>query len=249
MTSTTSSANGGALAADVASASGLKRFAVLVYGVGSYGVGVAALVAWIVAMLGFVDFNGLGIQMGTTTGIAFNVAMMVAFGVQHSVMARPAFKEKMSAVIPPAAERSTFVLATGLILGPMVLLWQPLPTVLFEVQLPAARYALLGLALVGWTYLFLATFAINHFELFGLRQVYQYSRGDEVTPVPFKERWMYRFDRHPIMTDALPDHRRLVRGARAAAAVGPDLRRLHKARALHRADVVLSHQAQGGAAS
>ncbi len=69
--------------------------------------------------------------------------------------------------------------------------------------MPALRIGLIAVAVAGWAYLFLASFAINHFELFGLRQVYQYFRGSEVTAVPFKERLMYRFDRHPIMTGAL----------------------------------------------
>jgi len=180
-----------------------KRATVLVYGVGSYAVGVSALVAWILSMLGLLEFTGVGIHLATGAAVLFNLGLMVAFGIQHSVMARPAFKEKWTKLIPQAVERSTFVLATGLVLGPLLVLWQPMPTVIWETSIPALRMTLVAVALGGWAYLFLASFAINHFELFGLRQVYQYFRGKEVTSVPFKERLMYRFDRHPIMTGAL----------------------------------------------
>jgi protein-S-isoprenylcysteine O-methyltransferase Ste14 len=184
-------------------ASVIKRSAVLAYGVISYGAGVSALVGWILIMLGLVQFPGLGMELSLAAATGFNLLLMVAFGLQHSIMARPAFKKKWTKLIPPAIERSTFVLATGLVLGPVLVLWQPMSNTVWNVSAPGIRWALIGLAVAGWAYLFLASFAINHFELFGLRQVYQYSRGKEITPVPFKERWMYRFDRHPIMTGAL----------------------------------------------
>lgn len=180
-----------------------KRSAVLAYGVTSYAVGVSALVGWILVMLGILEFSGLGMQLTAVGATVFNVLLMVAFGLQHSIMARPKFKEKWTTIIPQAVERSTFVLATGLVLGPVLALWQPASGTVWNVSSPEIRTALIALAVAGWAYLFLASFAINHFELFGLRQVYQYFRGEEVTSVPFKERLMYRFDRHPIMTGAL----------------------------------------------
>jgi protein-S-isoprenylcysteine O-methyltransferase Ste14 len=173
------------------------------YGVVSYAIGVSALVGWIVIMLGLVEFPGLGMELSVASATAFNLMLMVAFGLQHSIMARPAFKKKWTKLIPPAVERATFVLATGLVLGPVLVLWQPMSDTVWTVNMPILRTGLIALAVAGWAYLFLASFAINHFELFGLRQVYQYFRGNEITPVPFKERLMYRFDRHPIMTGAL----------------------------------------------
>ncbi len=100
-------------------------------------------------------------------------------------------------------ERSTFLLATGAVLLPLVALWQPLPVVLWSLSSPVAREVLTGIGLLGWAYLFLATFAIDHFELFGLQQSWRGFRGQPPVPVPFRERWMYRFDRHPIMTGLL----------------------------------------------
>ena len=180
-----------------------KRVGVFAYGVVAYACGVAALVAWILVMLGVLPFTGGPFATTGATAVGIDVALMVAFGMQHSIMARPAFKARWTTVIPHAAERSTFVLATGLVLGAVLLLWQPMEATVWSVEDSVASTAIVGVALCGWAYLFVASFAINHFELFGLRQVYEYLRVRDVTPVPFKERWMYRFDRHPIMTGAL----------------------------------------------
>ncbi|MEP6740173.1 MAG: hypothetical protein ABJA61_07325, partial [Caldimonas sp.] len=122
---------------------------------------------------------------------------------QHSVMARPSFKARWTRIIPPAAERSTYVLATGLALAALLVLWQPMPAIVWSVDAPILRWLLFGAALAGWAYLNAASFAINHLELFGLQQVYQVLRGHPLTSAPFQERWMYCFDRHPIMTGIL----------------------------------------------
>ncbi|MEO8362086.1 MAG: hypothetical protein ABI672_18805 [Vicinamibacteria bacterium] len=181
-----------------------SRLAVFLYGLAAYAIGVAALVAWIVSMMSLVPFSGGPIQTKSTGGaLMINLLLLIAFALQHSVMARKSFKSKWTRIIPKAAERSTYVLATGLVLLPVLGLWQPVPGVIWAVDSAVLRMAVYALALAGWAYLFLATFAINHFELFGLRQVYQQLRGKPITSVPFRERWMYRFDRHPIMTGAL----------------------------------------------
>lgn len=190
-------------ATGASSSSTISRLGVLLYGVSTYAIGVASLVGMILIMLGVLEFSGLSVGLSGTSAILVNVGLMVAFALQHGIMARKGFKERLTRVIPVAAERATFMLATGVVLGAALLLWQPMPGVLWDVQTPALRWGLTGFELVGWTYLLLASFAINHFELFGLQQAYQYFRGREVTAVPFKERWMYRFDRHPIMTGVL----------------------------------------------
>jgi protein-S-isoprenylcysteine O-methyltransferase Ste14 len=118
-------------------------------------------------------------------------------------MARPAFKVRWTRIIPAAAERSTYVLASGIALFIVLTFWQPMDAVVWRVDAPVLRWALYAAALGGWAYLVAASFAINHFELLGLQQVYQHWRGQTVTTTPFAERWMYRFDRHPIMTGAL----------------------------------------------
>ena len=180
------------------------RWTVLLYGIGSYLVGVAALVLWIVIMLGLVPFGASGFRAeGTGTALLVNGSLLLAFALQHTIMARKGFKERWTRVIHPAVERATYLMATGIFLIPVCLLWQPSPEVVWAVENATIRAGITGLAVAGWAYLFLASFAIDHFELFGLRQVYEHFRGRPVSEVPFKERWMYRFDRHPIMTGAL----------------------------------------------
>ena len=183
---------------------GLRGIGVLVYGACSYAVGVAALVGMILILLGVLDFTGgpVHIERPALAGL-FNLGLLGTFAAQHSVMARVKFKALWTRIIHPSMERSTYVLATGTILLPLLALWQPLPQVVWSVSTPLARAALTSIALLGWAYLFLATFAINHFELFGLEQVWRSFRGHAPAAVPFCERWMYRIDRHPIMTGLL----------------------------------------------
>jgi methanethiol S-methyltransferase len=182
----------------------LSRVALFAYGVVAYLVGVGALVALILMMLGILHFTGgpLG-MLGVGPAVAVDLLLLIAFALQHSVMARASFKARWTRVIPPAAERSTYVLATGAVLVPMLVLWQPMPALVWSVREPTLAWLLLGIALAGWAYLLAASFAINHFELFGLQQVYQALRRRTPTHAPFQVRWMYRFDRHPIMTGVL----------------------------------------------
>jgi protein-S-isoprenylcysteine O-methyltransferase Ste14 len=189
---------------DVKPASLTKRSATLAYGVIAYALGVTALLAWILAMLGVIHFTGgpLG-ELATRSALALDMGLLVAFGLQHSAMARPAWKALWLPVVGPALERPTYVLATGLVLLPALWLWQPSPTVIWALEQPLAIAAVYGVAFSAWVYLFVASFAIDHFELFGLRQVWSFFVGRPITPVMFRERWMYRFDRHPIMTGAL----------------------------------------------
>lgn len=180
------------------------RVAVFGYGVAAYAIGVAALLALILTMLGVLSFTGVPLgTLGFGAGLTLDSLLLFVFALQHSVMARPSFKEQWTRLIPAAAERSTYLLATGLVLTPVLALWQPMPSVVWSIEAPILRWCVLGLALGGWAYLFAASFAINHFELFGLQQVYQTLRGHPLTEAPFQERWMYRFDRHPIMTGLL----------------------------------------------
>ena len=189
---------------EVVVGSSWSRWTVLLYGIGSYLIGVTALVLWIVIMLGLVPFGLSGFRVdGAGMAILVNASLLLAFGLQHSVMARKSFKARWTRIIHPAAERATYLVATGAFLIPVCLLWQPMPETVWNIEEPTVRAAITGLAVAGWVYLFLASFAIDHFELFGLRQVYENFRGRTVSEVPFKERWMYRFDRHPIMTGAL----------------------------------------------
>lgn len=128
-----------------------------------------------------------------------NLALLGLFAVQHSVMARRGFKRWWTKWIPESVERSTFVLAATAALALLMWQWRPIAEpVLWTVNDPAARFALQGVFWLGWGVLLISTFLINHFELFGLRQVWANLRG-QALPVPdFRTPLFYRHVRHPI---------------------------------------------------
>jgi methanethiol S-methyltransferase len=130
--------------------------------------------------------------------LLINVLLLGAFAVQHSLMARPFFKERWTKIVPKEAERSTYVLFSSLALILMFWQWQPMGGVIWDVQDPVARGLLLSLFGFGWLLVLAATFLINHFDLFGLRQVTLYLLGKEYTRLPFKTPGLYKFVRHPL---------------------------------------------------
>lgn len=130
--------------------------------------------------------------------LLIDIGLLGAFAVQHSVMARPAFKRWWTQVIPSEIERSTYVLFSTLLLAAIVYFWQPLGGVVWQVTDPVVVAMIYGLFAMGWAILFLASFQINHFDLFGLRQVWLAFRGQPYTPLAFKTPWLYRYMRHPL---------------------------------------------------
>jgi protein-S-isoprenylcysteine O-methyltransferase Ste14 len=126
------------------------------------------------------------------------VLLLGIFAVQHSLMARPFFKERWTKVVPKEAERSTYVLFSSLALILMFWQWQPMGGIVWNVQDPVARGLLLSLFAFGWLLVLATTFLINHFDLFGLRQVTLYLMGKEYTRLPFKTPGLYKFVRHPL---------------------------------------------------
>ena len=131
--------------------------------------------------------------------LIINLVVLGLFAVQHSVMARPGFKAVWTRIVPGPVERSTYVLFSSLLLALVYWKWQAIPTVVWDVTSPALSAFLLVLFALGWLILLLSTFMINHFDLFGLRQVYLRARGLDYTPLKFNQRAFYRFVRHPIM--------------------------------------------------
>jgi protein-S-isoprenylcysteine O-methyltransferase Ste14 len=130
--------------------------------------------------------------------LAINLVLLGLFAVQHSVMARQGFKAVWTRLIPPAVERSTYVLLSSILLGLLCWKWQAIPAVVWDVSSPVFKTLLLALFALGWVILLLSTYMINHFDLFGLRQVYLRLRGLDYIPLTFTERALYKFVRHPI---------------------------------------------------
>lgn len=128
-----------------------------------------------------------------------NLLLLSLFAVQHTIMARPAFKRWWTRILPEQLERSTFVLVSSLILLLLYWQWQPLPGVVWSVENLLGKTLLTGLFWLGWAIVLLSTFMINHFDLFGLRQVWLHLHGQEYRHVEFQTSSLYRFVRHPIM--------------------------------------------------
>ena len=130
--------------------------------------------------------------------LVINLILLGLFATQHSVMARPGFKAVWTRLVPRVAERSTYVLISSLLLGLICWKWQAIPAVVWDVSSPILKTLLVALFASGWLILLLSTFMINHFDLFGLRQVFLRLRGLDYTPLNFTERALYKFVRHPI---------------------------------------------------
>lgn len=179
----------------------MSRFLILLYGVVSY---IVFLLSFVYA-IGFVgDFlvpktinSGSAAPLGEALFI--NLGLLMLFVVQHTIMARPGFKRVFTRIIPKAAERSTFVLLSSLILLLIFWQWRPLPTPVWTVESEAVRMVVWAIFGFGWFMVLTSTFIINHFDLFGLRQVWLHFTKQEYTPPDFQVTWYYRFVRHPLM--------------------------------------------------
>src|SRR6478735_3442460 len=132
------------------------------------------------------------------TALAIDLVLMSIFAVQHSVMARQGFKKLFARFAAPAIERSTFVLLASLSLILLFWQWQPMPTVIWNIEGPVFAGAASAGGMIGWLVVLYSTFLISHFELFGLKQVVTHFAGRVVAPVKFKTPGLYRLIRHPI---------------------------------------------------
>lgn len=130
--------------------------------------------------------------------LLINAGLLAVFAVQHSVMARPAFKRMWTRFVPKPAERSTYVLFSSVALIVLFRLWQPMGGVVWNIEQPAFRGVLYALFGMGFLLVLISTFLINHFDLFGLSQVYLYLRGKEYTQLRFGTPILYRHVRHPL---------------------------------------------------
>lgn len=178
----------------------MKKIAFLLYGVISY----FAFFGTILYAIGFTGnlFVPKSIdgdpEKSLLTAILIDAGLLLLFALQHSIMARPGFKRWFTKYIPAPLERSTFVLLASLCLILMMWQWQPIGGVVWKVENETAKIILLVLYLIGWGIVFISTFLINHFDLFGLRQVWLCFIGKPYTQLPFRVPVFYRFVRHPL---------------------------------------------------
>ncbi|OBG73973.1 MULTISPECIES: methanethiol S-methyltransferase [unclassified Mycobacterium] len=179
----------------------MKRYLTVGYGAAGYLLFLAAFL-YLVAFLGnFWAPRTVDRGPASPTGwaVSIDAALLAVFGLQHSVMARPGFKSWWTRLVPPAVERSTYVVCSSVALVLLYWQWRPAPTVVWDVQVPAARLLLWAAFWLGWAICLAATFMINHFDLFGLRQVYLAWRAEPYTDIEFHVRLLYRLVRHPLM--------------------------------------------------
>jgi protein-S-isoprenylcysteine O-methyltransferase Ste14 len=130
--------------------------------------------------------------------LIINTLLLTLFAVQHSVMARPAFKRAWTRFVPPSAERSTYVLLASLALLLLFWQWRPIPGIVWSISHPAGAAVMHAVFWIGWAVVFLSTFLISHFELFGLTQVIARLRRTELPPATFKTPSLYKWVRHPL---------------------------------------------------
>lgn len=177
-----------------------KRIGIFIYGLASY----AVFFATFLYAIGFVGNIAVPRSIDGQPRLPFAVALAIdgvllaVFALQHSVMARPAFKRVLTRYIPESAERSTYVLASSLALIALFAFWQPLGGGVWQIDNVSAQIVIYMLCLFGWSLVLLTTFLINHFDLFGLRQVYLQLRGKPYRPLHFVTPGPYRWVRHPL---------------------------------------------------
>jgi protein-S-isoprenylcysteine O-methyltransferase Ste14 len=140
-----------------------------------------------------------GPHSGTATTVLIDATLLAVFAVQHSVMARPTFKRRWTRLVPQQVERSTYVLMTSAALSLVFWQWHPLPTLVWDVQTRGVRFLSWALYAAGWAWALGMTFAIDHTDLFGLRQVTRRLRGLGDRTPQFALPWPYRRVRHPMM--------------------------------------------------
>lgn len=178
----------------------MKKFFIFFYGTGSY---VVFLAVFLYA-IGFIGNFGVPKTLDSPgsgslqSAVLIDLGLLALFAVQHSVMARPAFKRLITRLIPQSAERSTYVLASSLALALLFWQWQPLGGTVWNVDSEPGRYLLYAGFAFGWGLVLITTFVINHFDLFGLQQVWRELRSQPHPDAPFVAPLLYRIVRHPL---------------------------------------------------
>ncbi len=180
----------------------MKRSLIFLYGVVSY----ALFFATFLYSIGFIGNIGVPKSIDSApilkpwASLAIDLGLLSLFALQHSGMARPTFKRWLTRFVPPQAERSTYVLMSTICLALLMCFWAPLGGVIWNVTSRGGVWTLTGLYFASWGLLLYATFLLNHFELFGLRQSYDAFMDRVTPPLEFRTPALYRLIRHPINT-------------------------------------------------
>ena len=174
---------------------------IFLYGITAYLLAFIGQLAFTLYVGGF-NILGRSINdnqtMDTLEAVAINIALTIFFGIQHSLMARNWLKNITTKIIPQASERSTYTLFSGIALIVVTIFWQPINGFIWNFSNGFAYYIMLALFIFGWAFSLLSTFIINHFELFGLQQVYYNLKNKELEENQFSVKVFYKFIRHPI---------------------------------------------------
>jgi len=179
----------------------MKKIIILLFGVIAYSI---FLLVFLYS-IGFVGnlYVPKTIDSGTSTtllnSILINATLLSVFALQHSIMARPMFKEWFASVFSQAAERSTYVLLSSLALALVFWQWQPMTSIVWEAKSNMAIALITGLYFLGWLIVLLSTFMISHFELFGLTQIIDNLKNRQTAHPKFQTNYLYKIVRHPIM--------------------------------------------------
>jgi protein-S-isoprenylcysteine O-methyltransferase Ste14 len=185
---------------DVKEIAMLKRIAALVYGLICYLIFFGTFLYAIGFIGDLIAPKSIdsGLQGSLTEALLINAGLLGLFAVQHSLMARQWFKRAWTRVVPEPVERSTYVLFSSLALLLLFWQWRPMGGEVWSVESPLGRLAIYGLYFLGWLLLLVCTVLIDHFDLFGLRQVWLYFIGRKYVPVKFRTPGLYRYVRHPL---------------------------------------------------
>ena len=179
----------------------MKKFTIFLFGILSYLIFFAAFLYAIGFVGNFLVPKSIdsGVETSFWRALLINAALLSIFAVQHSIMARPAFKKWWTTIVSPAVERSIYVLLSSLALMLMYWKWEPMKGIIWQAEGESIIMLLNGVFVIGWLVVLLSTFMINHFHLFGLLQIWNNLKNKELADLHFSKKMLYKVVRHPIM--------------------------------------------------
>jgi protein-S-isoprenylcysteine O-methyltransferase Ste14 len=179
----------------------MKSIIMFIYSIVAYLIGFVSLLFWILSISNLIPAISIDRdpEMSFPLALVKNIGLVLLFAIPHSAMARKSFKDQITRILPRPIERSTYVLQAGILLSFLVWQWEPLGGTVWSIAANSTLfYVMYFLFFLGWTILFVSTFLINHFDLFGLRQTYLELTKKPYKPLEFKITAFYKYVRHPL---------------------------------------------------